>query len=230
MSSCVCCRLFICVYLCWLVIVQSTTVLQVIFVQVALLASATAPCVSSLASGSSFLVQSYIWQTHRTAHNSSLFTTDIGMLHRSAWVWCNSLLWNTNSIVRYLWRALVSHGQTQLLPDCVHFSCCSPILSACDHHMHAVQSILSTKVTPKHPITIMRVHTHTHTHIHTPKTISLHVGGSGDCTVNLINRGIVVREDMASIEFAGNGDASSHTCQIDRQQRRQCKYSVNSWL
>ena len=112
MSSCVCCRLFICVYLCWLVIVQSTTVLQVKFVQVALLASATAPCVSSLASGSSFLVQSYIWQTHRTAHNSSLFTTDIGMLHRSAWVWCNSLLWYTNSIVRYLWRALVSHGQT----------------------------------------------------------------------------------------------------------------------
>ena len=53
--------------------------------------------------------------------------------------------------------------------------------------------------------------------------------GSGDCTVNLINHGIVVREDMASIEFAGNGDASSHTCQIDRQQRRQCK-SANSWL
>ena len=47
--------------------------------------------------------------------------------------------------------------------------------------------------------------------------------------MNLINRGIVVRGDMVSIEFAGTGDASSHTCQIDQQQRRQCK-SVNSWL
>ena len=73
------------------------------------------------------------------------------------------------------------------------------------------------------------MHTHTHTHTRTTKIISLHVGGSGDCTVNLINRGIVVRGDMVSIEFAGTGDASSHTCQIDQQQRRQCK-SVNSWL
>ena len=38
--------------------------------------------------------------------------------------------------------------------------------------------------------------------------ILLHVGGSGDCTVNLINCGIVVRGDMVSIEFAGTGDAS----------------------
>jgi len=69
--------------------------------------------------------------------------------------------------------------------------------------------------------------THTHnTHTHTTNIISSHVGGSGDCTVNLINHGI---GDMVSIEFAGTGDASYHTCQIDRQQRTQCK-SVNSWL
>ena len=62
------------------------------------------------------------------------------------------------------WRALVLCGQTQLLPDCVHFSCCyliasvpaattrlcslhswySPIASACDH-MQVVQSIVCTK-------------------------------------------------------------------------------------
>ena len=54
------------------------------------------------------------------------------------------------------------------------------------------------------------------------------VGGSrGDCTVNLINRGIVVTDDMVTIQFARNGDASSHTCRIDRQQSRQCK-PVNS--
>ena len=42
------------------------------------------------------------------------------------------------------------------------------------------------------------------------------VGGTGgDCTVSLINRGIVVREDMVTIEFARNSDASSHTCRID---------------
>ena len=54
------------------------------------------------------------------------------------------------------------------------------------------------------------------------------VGGSGgDCTVNLINRGIVVTDDMVTIQFAGNGDASSHTCRMDRQQSHQCK-PVNS--
>jgi len=52
----------------------------------------------------------------------------------------------------------------------------------------------------------------------------VHVGVSeGDCTVNLINRGIVVTDDMVTIQFARNGDASSHTCRIDRQQSRQCE-------
>ena len=50
------------------------------------------------------------------------------------------------------------------------------------------------------------------------------IGGSiDDCTVNLINRGIVVRGNTVSIQFAANGDATSHTCRIDRQQTRRCK-------
>ena len=42
----------------------------------------------------------------------------------SAWVWCSPLLCHTNSFVwKCLWLTLVLHGQTELCPDCVHFSC-----------------------------------------------------------------------------------------------------------
>ena len=46
----------------------------------------------------------------------------IGDIHtRSAWVWRSPLLCCTNS--QCLWLTLVLHGQTELCPDCVHFSC-----------------------------------------------------------------------------------------------------------
>ena len=47
--------------------------------------------------------------------------------------------------------------------------------------------------------------------------------------MNLINHGIAVRGSTVSIQFAVNGDATSHTCRIDRQQTSQCKL-VNNWL
>ena len=54
-------------------------------------------------------------------------------------------------------------------------------------------------------------------------TVVLHIGtNSNDCTVNLINSGIEVQEDMVSIQFLANGNAASHACQVDRQPRHRC--------
>lgn len=45
--------------------------------------------------------------------------------------------------------------------------------------------------------------------------------------MNLINRGIVVSGDTVSIQFAVNGDATTHTCRMDRRQTQQCKSVSN---
>ena len=45
--------------------------------------------------------------------------------------------------------------------------------------------------------------------------------------MNLINGGIVVSGDTVSIQFAVNGDATTHTCRMDHRQTQQCK-SVSS--
>ena len=62
-------------------------------------------------------------------------------------------------------------------------------------------------------------------------TSSIVIGGTGgDCTVNLINSGIVVRGDTASIQFAVNGDATTLTCRMDRRRIHQCKSDTISVL
>ena len=45
--------------------------------------------------------------------------------------------------------------------------------------------------------------------------------------MNLINSGIVVSGDTVSIQFAVNGDATTHTCRMDRRQTQQCKSVSN---
>ena len=51
-------------------------------------------------------------------------------LSMSAWVWRTHVLWHTNSLVwECLWQALVSCGQTELHPNCIRSSCCSPTTS-----------------------------------------------------------------------------------------------------
>ena len=48
--------------------------------------------------------------------------------------------------------------------------------------------------------------------------------------MNLINSGIVVSGDTASIQFAVNGDATTVTCRMDRRQTQQCKSDTISVL
>ena len=48
--------------------------------------------------------------------------------------------------------------------------------------------------------------------------------------MNLINSGIVVRGDTASIQFAVNGDATTLTCRMDRRRIHRCKSDTISVL
>ena len=112
--------------------------------------SLTSACVST--------VQCSTWQfSLRYRHSyASLVSPPPPNLRESAR--CSPLLWRTNSLVRV--GSLVStslawsdrtlpwlRALQLLLPDCICFSCCSPIasVSAC-YLIHTVQSTVSTKV------------------------------------------------------------------------------------
>ena len=45
------------------------------------------------------------------------------------------------------------------------------------------------------------------------------------CTVHLINCGVTVFGDMASVEFAGRGPATGYQCTFDMMEPYQCKYT-----
>ena len=46
-----------------------------------------------------------------------------------------------------------------------------------------------------------------------------------ECSVHLINRGIVVRGSTASVDFAGSGSFFSFSCRLDREEFLPCKSS-----